>query len=86
LLTAQNSERSARDAALVGLRAAYQQLEAAAGHGLDVAEGQRNQLRAAQRGAEADQQHGAVPGPKRRVRRGARRNHQAQHAGHRGTG
>jgi hypothetical protein len=37
-----------------------------------------------ERGAEADQQHGAVPGPKRRVRRGARRNHQAQHAGHRG--
>ena len=60
--------------------------QAAAGDGLDVAEGERDQLGAAQRGAEAQQQHGAVPGAERRVRGGAGSQHQPQHAGHRGGG
>ena len=56
------------------------------GHGLDVAQGQRDQLGAAQRGAEAEQQHGAVAGAERGVGGGAAGQHQAQHAGHRRGG
>ena len=73
-------------ALLVGLRAPHQQAQPAAGHGLDVAQGERDQLGAAQRGAEAQQQHGALAGAERRVGGGAAGQHQAQHAGHRGGG
>src|SRR5271166_5005123 len=45
-------------ALLVGLGAAHQHAQAAARDGGDVAQGERDQLGAAQRGAEAEQQHG----------------------------
>ena len=53
---------------------------------VDVAEGECDQFRAAQRGAEAEQQH--RPGRARRAacRRRAVGQHQAQHAGHRRGG
>ena len=73
-------------ALLVGLRPPDQQAQPATGDGLDVAQGEGDQLGAAQRGAEAHQQHGALAGAERRVGGGAASNHQAQHAGHRGGG
>ena len=73
-------------ALLVGLGAAHQHAQAAAGDGFDVAECQRHQFGTAQRGTEAHQQHGAVPGAERGVGGGALGHHQPQHAGHGGGG
>ena len=47
-------------ALLVSVEAAHQHPQAAAGDGLDVTQGERHQLRAAQRGVEAEQQHRTV--------------------------
>ena len=49
-------------AVLVGLGAAYQHVQAAAGDGGDIAQSERHQLGAEQRGAEAEQHYGALAG------------------------
>ena len=69
---------------LVGLGTAHQEAQAAAGHWLDVAQAQRDQLGAAQRRPEAEQQHGAIAGAERRARGRAGRQQQAQHVRHGG--
>jgi hypothetical protein len=48
---------------------------------LDVTEGEADEFGAAERGAEAQQQHGALAGAERQDRGGAFGEHQAQQAG-----
>ena len=53
---------------LVGLRAGDGDQQAAARYGLDVAEAEPDEFGAAQRGTEAEQQHGAAAGTEWTVR------------------
>ena len=71
---------------LVGLGAADGEQQALVGDTLDVTEGEADELGAAERGAEAQQQHGALAGTERQGRGGAVGEHQAQQAGHGGSG